>query len=124
MCHIRTLGVTDPVTCLINVFKSRSSTLVHEFSFAMEESKTKNSESKDEDNQLLNTTITYGCTFSNSGKLLAAFSDGKDLVVLRTDDWKQIGKRFENNGLYMGRFSVGDIAWKFIGKQDLFKQAF
>ena len=96
------------------MFKSRSSTLVHEFSFVMEESKTKNSESKDEDNQLLNTTITHGCTFSNSGKLLAAFSDGKALVVFRTDDWKQIGKRFENNGLYVG----------FTGQQDLFEQAF
>ena len=71
----------------------RNSSLVHKFSFATEESTTDTAESKDEENQLLNTTFTYGCIFSNSGKLLAAFADGKDLVVLRTEDWKQIGKR-------------------------------
>ena len=71
----------------------RNSSLVHKFSFATEESKTDTPESKDEENQLVNTTFTYGCVFSNSGKLLAAFSDSKDLVVMRTEDWKEIGKR-------------------------------
>ncbi|CAB4002091.1 tRNA (guanine-N(7)-)-methyltransferase non-catalytic subunit WDR4 isoform X1 [Paramuricea clavata] len=78
---------------ILRVYDLRNSSLVHKFSLATEESTTDTAESKDEENQLLNTTFTYGCIFSNSGKLLAAFADGKDLVVLRTEDWKQIGKR-------------------------------
>ena len=70
---------------------NRNPSLVHKFS--TEESKANTAESKDEDGELPNNTYAYGCVFSNSGKHLAAFSDSKDLVVLRTEDWKQIGKR-------------------------------
>ena len=76
-----------------SLMHNRKPALVYKYSFATEESKANNAESKDEDSQLLNTTYTYGCVFSNSGKLLATFSDGKDLVVLRTEDWLLIGKR-------------------------------
>lgn len=72
---------------------SRKSTLVHKHSFSTDPSKS--AEQKDNEGQSLYTTFTYGygCVFSNSGEYLATFSDGKDLAVLRTADWKTIGKR-------------------------------
>ncbi|XP_028399583.1 tRNA (guanine-N(7)-)-methyltransferase non-catalytic subunit wdr4-like [Dendronephthya gigantea] len=78
---------------ILRVYDLRESTLVHKYSFSTDP--TKPVEPKDNEGQSSQTTFTYdyGCVFSNSGKYLATFSDGKDLAVLRTTDWKQIGKR-------------------------------
>ncbi|XP_046859973.1 tRNA (guanine-N(7)-)-methyltransferase non-catalytic subunit WDR4-like [Xenia sp. Carnegie-2017] len=77
----------------LRVYDLRKLSLVHKFSFASQESNGEISKVENDFEKEQKTTFTYGCQFSNSGKFLAAFSDSKDLVVLKTDDWQSVGKR-------------------------------